>query len=141
MAVSLDRIRVNDRFIMCMKHLLVVALLVALLGAGCKKNEPPPPPPPPTTTLQSGSEPSNAGPTVPPPASPVVAPNTTIDTSSQETTLNQLTFQLRRYIGRTRSRPASFEDFAARSQLQVPPPPPGKKYAISRDMKVILVKN
>jgi hypothetical protein len=36
-------------------------------------------------------------------------------------------------------RPTSWEDFAAHAGVQIPPPPPGKKYAISRSMRVTLV--
>jgi hypothetical protein len=40
-------------------------------------------------------------------------------------------------IGRKLS--GSFEEFVAIRQLDVPPPPSGKKYAISKQWRVILV--
>jgi len=46
---------------------------------------------------------------------------------------------LRRYVVRTRTVPRNFEDFAAKSSLQAPPPPAGKKYAI-QGQAVIVVK-
>lgn len=54
-------------------------------------------------------------------------------------TLNQLSFELRKYVVGTRSVPRNFEDFVAKSHLQVPPAPAGKKYAI-QNQAVVLVK-
>ncbi len=52
--------------------------------------------------------------------------------------LAQLSLELRRYVIRTRSVPRSFEEFASKSQLQAPPAPSGKKYAI-QGQAVVLV--
>ena len=52
--------------------------------------------------------------------------------------LAELTRELRRtMIGRKLS--GSFEEFVAIRNLQVPPPPPGKKYAINKQWRVVLV--
>jgi hypothetical protein len=51
-----------------------------------------------------------------------------------------MTRELRRWIVRHQKKPASYEEFAASANLEAPAPPPGKKYALSRDMKVVLVK-
>jgi hypothetical protein len=61
------------------------------------------------------------------------------DTGNIDATLNELSLQLRRYVVTTRSVPRSFEEFAAKSSLQAPPPPAGKKYAIQGQL-VVLVK-
>jgi hypothetical protein len=54
-------------------------------------------------------------------------------------TLAQLTRELRKTMPRQKL-DGSFEQFAAlRSDLTIPPPPDGKKYAISKKWKVILV--
>ena len=53
--------------------------------------------------------------------------------------LAELNRQLRRWIVSNRRPPKSFEDFAANTTYQIPPPPPGKKYAIDRKMHVLLV--
>lgn len=53
--------------------------------------------------------------------------------------LAELTRELRRWIVATREKPASFEDFAAKAKIKVPPAPAGKKYALSSEMRVILV--
>ena len=53
--------------------------------------------------------------------------------------LAELTRELRRWIVATREKPANFEDFAAKAKITVPPPPAGKKYALSSEMHVILV--
>ena len=61
------------------------------------------------------------------------------ETSDMSATLNQLSLELRKYVVRTRSVPKNFEEFVAKSHVQVPPPPAGKKYAI-QDQAVVLVK-
>jgi hypothetical protein len=43
------------------------------------------------------------------------------------------------WMFRNHRRPTSFEDFAAHAGVEIPPPPPGKKYVLSRDMRVTLV--
>lgn len=53
--------------------------------------------------------------------------------------LAQLTRDLKRWIITTKERPASFEDYVARAKVKVPPAPPGKKFAISKEMRVILI--
>ncbi len=54
-------------------------------------------------------------------------------------TLNQLSLELRKYVVSTRSVPKDFEEFAAKSRVQIPPAPAGKKYAI-QGQAVVLVK-
>jgi hypothetical protein len=53
--------------------------------------------------------------------------------------LAELTREVRRYIVATKQRPGSFEDFVANAKITVPPPPPGKKYELSKEMRVVLV--
>jgi hypothetical protein len=45
----------------------------------------------------------------------------------------------RLWMIRNRRRPTSWDDFAANAGVQIPLPPSGKKYALSRDMRVTLV--
>ena len=61
------------------------------------------------------------------------------DSGDVNATLSQLTLELRRYVVGTRSVPKDFEEFAAKSRVQAPPPPAGKKYAI-KAQAVVLVK-
>lgn len=53
--------------------------------------------------------------------------------------LAALTRGVRRWVAAHRQVPASFEDFTAKSGINAPPPPAGKKYALSKEMRVILV--
>jgi hypothetical protein len=53
--------------------------------------------------------------------------------------LAQMTRDLKRWVVGTKQRPASFEDYVAQSKATVPPAPPGKKFAISKEMRIILV--
>ena len=69
------------------------------------------------------------------------SPTTTVisDTGNIDATLGQLTSELRRYVVHTRSVPKDFEEFIAKSGVQAPSPPSGKKYAIQQ-RAVVLVK-
>ncbi len=108
-----------------------VALLLFIAGCGKKGGSDGATPSPAT---QENTAPGPA----PTPAEPVAiqpAENGNIDA-----TLAQLTKELRRtMVGRRLNR--NFDEFVALRHLQVPPPPPGKKYAISQQWKVILVNN
>ena len=53
--------------------------------------------------------------------------------------LAELTREVRRWIVATKQRPTSFEDFVANAKITVPPPPPGKKYELSKELRVVLV--
>src|SRR5690242_16056687 len=79
--------------------------------------------------VAAGSEalPSPRGTSVP---AETPAPVVVNNDNNSGATLDRLTQELRRYVIRTRSIPKNFEDFAAKSQLQAPPAPAGKKYAI-----------
>jgi len=70
-----------------------------------------------------------------------VTPTTTVisDTGNIDATLAQLTAELRRFVVHTRSVPKNYEEFIAKSGVQAPAPPPGKKYAIQHKT-VVLVK-
>jgi len=52
--------------------------------------------------------------------------------------LANLSRELRRALP-SLNKSTNFEDFVAVSHVEVPPPPPGQKYAISKQWKVILV--
>lgn len=71
----------------------------------------------------------------PPPAGAAVVS----DQGGINAALEQLSLELRKYVVRTRSVPKNFEDFIARSNVQAPAPPPGKKYAIA-NKEIVLVK-
>jgi len=60
------------------------------------------------------------------------------DQGGMNAALEQLSLELRKYVVRTRSVPKSYEEFIARSNVQAPPPPPGKKYAIE-NKEIVLV--
>ena len=53
--------------------------------------------------------------------------------------LTQLTGAMRLWRMMNGHTPTNFEEFAAKPNIQIPPPPPGKKYAIDRKLHVILV--
>jgi hypothetical protein len=67
------------------------------------------------------------------------APAVITDSGDVNATLGQLSIELRKYVVSTRSVPKDYEEFAAKSHVNAPPPPPGKKYAI-KNQAVVLVK-
>ena len=125
------------------RRVLCALLLVAPLTEGCGKHEPASGvgavtnavPLDPAAVLSS-APPSPRGPG-PMPATP---PATIVsDAGNIDATLSQLTSELRNYVVHTRSVPGSFEEFIAKSGVQAPAPPAGKKYAI-QNRAVVLVK-
>ena len=115
-----------------MRSVALCALLAAGIVAGCKKSEPPVP----TSDAQGVGEavPSPRGTDFPTSAPPAV---TIAPSADPQTTLQQLSLELRRYVVRTHRIPKNFDEFAANSNVQFPPPPAGKKYAI-QGQEVIL---
>jgi hypothetical protein len=123
--------------------MLIVLLLAATLVVGCSKQQPAASANAATSMAQAAPSavadsappsPREPGPMAPPPTAVVVP-----DSGDVNATLNQLSLELRCYVVRTRSAPKNFDEFAAKSHLQAPPPPPGKKYAI-QDQSVVLGK-
>ena len=70
-------------------------------------------------------------PTSAPPAVTIAA------SEDSQAVLQQLSLELRRYVVRTHKIPKTFEEFAANSNVQFPPPPAGKKYAIEGQAVVL----
>lgn len=56
-----------------------------------------------------------------------------------DATLAQLTREVRKWIVRHQRPPKSFEEFAASAAVQIPPAPAGKKFALGKQMRVIVV--
>ncbi len=112
---------------------VVFACVVACQFLGCSKKA--------DTPQAQGS--GTAGNVPSQSAAPVAAPSPAIpekiaDTNNMDAILAELTRELHRtMIGRRLS--GSFEEFVAVRNLKVPPPPSGKKYAISKQWRVILV--
>lgn len=107
-----------------MKHIYIFAGMISLvfgLTIGCGK--------------PASNAPNN------PPAGGMATQGSSAEASSTyaDAKLADLTRELRRWIVATKERPANFEAFAAKSKVTVPPPPEGKKYALSSEMRVILV--
>jgi hypothetical protein len=96
-------------------RLAVVACLAVTLAAGCHKNNNPQS----ATASQEGIVPTD----------PLVVSNLAILTAQVHRSLNQNQYRLT----------GSFEQFVDVSHVEVPPPPPGQKYAINKVWRVILV--
>jgi hypothetical protein len=117
-----------------LRQILCAGLVCAtvLLAAGCGKQAQSPTPPPPDTNASQ-----------PAPATPATAVNATpapaVTTTNAGPDLRELNGELVSWIIQNHRRPASVEDFAASSGIHIPPPPPGKKYALNGRGLIILV--
>jgi hypothetical protein len=123
--------------------LLGLALLLVGLAIGCKKpNETSSALAPANATGTDPGTPSGPAPPSsrgPGPSLTAPAPAVIQEQADPDAALAQLSTELRKYVVRTRSVPKNFEDFLAKSQVQAPPPPAGKKYAI-QNQAVVLIK-
>ena len=113
-----------------------LALAVSLAATtGCAKKKESSPTPTETTNAASDQPQAPVPGAMPTPETPKVVGASQADIDAL---LAELTRELRRtMIGRKLS--GSFEEFVAIRNLQVPPPPPGKKYAINKQWRVVLV--
>lgn len=94
---------------------------LALVTAGCDKNSEAP-----TSTTTQASTATSSNPPI------ITAEGETID-------LAQMSRDVRRWILKNQRPPKDFDDYAATAQVKLPQPPPGKKFAITKQMNVILV--
>lgn len=112
---------------------LMMALAWTLTGCGGEPEATPPP---------AGG--SNAAPDVsqyaPAPAPQVQPQKLELPPdANSDAVLSELNYQLKRWIVRNQRVPANFEEFVSSAQIQVPPPPPGKKYVMGKQVKIELV--
>lgn len=113
--------------------LVLPAMILVFFTTSCGKKSVPD-----ESASSSANQPNTAPAPAPTPSEPVTIKPA--DNGDINATLAQLTHELRRtMVGRRLNR--NFDEFVALRNLQVPPPPPGKKYAISQQWKVILVNN
>jgi len=61
-----------------------------------------------------------------------------VDTNSG-VDLAELNREVKRWMAANQKVPSSFEDFAVQSKVTIPPAPAGKKYVLSKEMRVVLV--
>jgi hypothetical protein len=123
---------------MTSRTLLAVGLGGLIVGFtfGCssKKEE--------SNLLPAETKPASAPATSPAPAPAAPAPTQPLAVSpnaNNDEILAQLTREVRKWIVGHQRTPQSFEEFASTTQVQVPPPPAGKRYALTKQMKVVLV--
>jgi len=115
-----------------MKRTAVWAV-VLFVGAGCHKKTVATDTAPPSSTASTQAV-ATAGPPPPTPLAEVPAPAMPATTPD----LNVLSMRLRDWIFANGRTPRNFEEFAATAHMQIPPPPAGKKYAITPRMRVVL---
>jgi hypothetical protein len=114
---------------------IALAGMTAMLAVGCRKQSQSAAPEMPLPAQQTNASPpvpanqATAVDSQPPPATATNAPPD----------LRPLNQALINWIFQNNRRPASFEEFAASAGIQIPPPPPGKKYDIDSRGIIILV--
>ena len=117
---------------------LVVLVGALLLAGGCGKKEAVQTvPPPQEKASQTAASPAPASRSVAvsppaPAAANLVQPDGQVDAG-------ELQRCVIRWIVANHRRPASFEEFAATAGVAIPPPPAGKKYTLTKQMRVELV--
>jgi hypothetical protein len=112
---------------------LVLVGALAVFAAGCgKKQGPAPAATPNASTDAAAADTASNRPAFTPPA-PSVDKNSPI--------LQQLNRSLIGYRMQKHGNPSSVEDLAAFAGIQLPAPPPGKKYAFNAHGLVVLVDN
>jgi hypothetical protein len=120
--------------------LLNVMLLLAVAGmTGCKPKPAATPAPPPPVAEATNVDETTVAQADSAPAAPVSAPAAVIPAVNGQPDLGALSHSVLRWAVAHQRRPASFEEFAADPGVQIPPPPPGKKYKMERSMHVVLV--
>lgn len=123
---------------------LVIALGTIIFAAGCGKKDNPSATasPTPTDASQPTTPPETAtaaAPSNPVYLPPLPAPGGTAITDKGETVLQQLNHAVIQYRIRNHHVPGSFEEFVASANIQAPPPPAGKKYAINNRGLIVVV--
>ena len=107
--------------------LLCLALPLAVFG--CKREAPS------STGASPSTSAENAATAQVPVASVQAAPPAPASPTAEPVNLDR---ELRKWILRNRRPPKNFEDFAATSGVEIPPPPAGKKYVVDKTMHVVL---
>ena len=112
----------------CQRAAFSFTLIGVLWLSGCKKADTSAPSTPPQASADTNAPetPYQAVQSSPPGRDP-----------NDDEPLN-LNREVRRWVLRYRRLPKNFEDFAANSGLQIPPPPAGKKYVLDKKYHVIL---
>ena len=113
----------------------IAIMAAAFLLTGCGKKQEPAQPAVQTNTSVPSSQ--LGIPTTPTPVVVVTSPS--ITNTNKEPNLDGLSYAVHAWITGYHRVPKDFEEFAATANCQIPPPPPGKKYALGAKHHVILV--
>ena len=115
-----------------------VALIWAalLLVAGCSKPNTPPPTPPPSSDVTN--TPATSSTVAPITYAPATGATNASDTQTELQTLNKA---LLGWMIKNRRHPQDFAEFASTANIQIPAPPPGKKYTLNQRGFITLVDN
>lgn len=113
-----------------------VMYAIALIASGCSRNS--------GETSKTGDPTNqlvqNLNPaSVQPPEAQLDPGTETAAQAEGQVNLTELNHAAKFWMFRNRRRPTSWDDFAAHAGMAIPPAPPGKKYVLSRDMRVSLV--
>ncbi|HEV2330228.1 MAG TPA: hypothetical protein VGY56_15710 [Verrucomicrobiae bacterium] len=129
-----------DRLGLWRKMALLFFAFALSIAAGCGKSSSPPAAnpqaaPPPANSVTVSSTPAPA------PAELPIPQSTTTTNSTSLTTVQFLNRAMVRWMRTNHRHPRSFEEFASTANVQIPDPPPGKKYALNGRGFIVLVDN
>ena len=119
---------------------ILVLLMLVTVAAGCSKTSSQPAPAPQVPPLAANSAPISS--TAAPATAPAPMANSTLPATADSgapTTLQSLNRAMVNWTRTNHRHPQSFEDFASTANIQIPAPPPGKKYTLNGKGFIVLV--
>ncbi|HMP83749.1 MAG TPA: hypothetical protein PKA41_13710 [Verrucomicrobiota bacterium] len=112
---------------------IVVASVGVALLCGCDKDDTSSETLPPLTPADAAKMPGP--PTV---ADRPLKQSAPVNPADGSVDMGELNRCLLRWVVANRRKPADFEEFAASAGTQIPAPPAGKKYVLTREMRIVL---
>ena len=113
-----------------LNNILPTCAAIMIVASGCSRK------PGVENNAQTNEVVENTNPVPAAPSAPISAP---IVQAQGQVDMAQLNRVARFWMLRNRRRPTDWDDFVAHAGVQIPLPPPGKKYVLSQNMRVTLV--
>lgn len=117
-------------FMRLLNNILPICAAITIAANGCSRK------PVIESNAQTNQVVENTNPVPAAPSATIAAPIVQVQGQVDMVELNRVA---RFWMLRNRRRPTDWDDFVAHAGVQIPPPPPGKKYVLSQNMRVTLV--
>jgi hypothetical protein len=112
-----------------LNNILPICAAITIAANGCSRK------PAIESNAQTNQVVENTNPVPAAPSGPISAP---IVQAQGQVDMVELNRVARFWMLRNRRRPTDWDDFVAHAGVQIPPPPAGKKYVLSQNMRVTL---